>query len=132
MGAKEKAAALHADGFNCAQSVLGALGDYTGLDEKTALAIAGGFGGGVCCGELCGAVSGAVMALGLVRPHATAGDAESRAAVRRLTGEFTKNFRETFGCLRCIDLKRAGQPCPRLIEYAAGQAETMISAINKE
>ena len=129
MGAKEKAAVLHANGFNCAQSVLGALGDYTSLDEKTALAIAGGFGGGACCGELCGAISGAVMALGLVKPHATAGDAESRGAVRRLTGEFIKNFRENFGCLRCIDLKRAGQPCPCLIEYAAEQAETMINAL---
>ena len=64
MGAKEKALALHAQGFNCAQCVLSALGDYTGMDEKTALAISAGFGGGVRCGEICGAVSGAVMALG--------------------------------------------------------------------
>ena len=55
MGAKEKATALHMRGFNCAQSVLGALGEYTGLDEATALSVACGFGGGVSCGEICGA-----------------------------------------------------------------------------
>ena len=37
----------HDNGFNCAQSVFAAFGDITGIDEKTALKIAGGFGGGV-------------------------------------------------------------------------------------
>ena len=38
MSMEEKAAQYHAKGFNCAQSVLAACGEYTGLDEKTALA----------------------------------------------------------------------------------------------
>ena len=126
MGANEKATALHESGFNCAQSVLGALGVYTGLDEKTALSIAGGFGGGVSCGEICGAASGAVMALGLVNPYDNAGDAASRARVRKLSAEFNRKFRENFGCIRCIDLKRNGKPCPELISFAAELAETMI------
>ena len=79
MGAKEKALALHSQGFNCAQAVLGALGDYTGLDEKTALALTAGFGGGVRCGEICGAASGAVMALGLHYPWNDPEDAAGRA-----------------------------------------------------
>ena len=47
MDIREKAEKLHKSGFNCAQSVLGACGEYTGLDENTALAVSAGFGGGV-------------------------------------------------------------------------------------
>jgi C_GCAxxG_C_C family probable redox protein len=126
MGAKEKALALHDQGFNCAQSVVAALGEYTGLDEKTALAVSGGFGGGVRCGEICGACSGAVMALGLVHPHTSGEDAESRARIGRLAGAFTRQFAADQGCLRCVDLKRAGRPCDDLIAYAAEAAETIL------
>ena len=45
MGAKEKALALHDRGFNCAQSVLGALAGYTDLEETALLAAAGGSAG---------------------------------------------------------------------------------------
>ena len=124
MGAKEKATALHEQGFNCAQSVLGALGSYTGLDEQAALSIAGGFGGGVSCGEICGAVSGAVMAMGMAHPCS---DPASRQLVRRQAAEFARTFRGNFGCIRCVDLKRNGQPCPVLIEYAAELAEKTLS-----
>lgn len=126
MGAKEKATALHESGFNCAQSVLGALGGYTGLDETTALSIAGGFGGGVGCGEICGAAAGAAMALGLMNPISCAEDAEARTKARRQAAEFNRKFRENFGCIRCIDLKRNGKPCAELIEFAAELAENTI------
>ena len=43
----EKAVNNFKSGYNCAQSVFAAFGDITGIDEKTALEIAGGFGGGV-------------------------------------------------------------------------------------
>ena len=67
MDIKEKAEKLHKSGFNCAQSVLGACGEYTGLDDNTALAVSAGFGGGVRSGEICGAISGAVMAIGMAQ-----------------------------------------------------------------
>ena len=127
MGAKEKALALHAQGFNCAQAVLGALGEYTGLDEKTALALAAGFGGGVRCGEICGAVSGAVMAMGLSFPWNDPEDAAARAKITKLTMAFTKAFSEAHGCIRCFDLKRAGgHPCGELIAWCAEHAEEVI------
>ena len=126
MGAKEKATALHECGFNCAQSVLRALGEYTKLDENTALAVACGFGGGVSCGEICGAAAGAIMALGLVFLQNNPQDASVRARVRKLSSDFNKQFRENFGCIRCLDLKRNGQSCAALIEYAAEAAEKMI------
>ncbi len=126
MGAKEKATVLHENGFNCAQSVLGALGDYTGLDAQTALAVSGGFGGGVCCGEICGAVSGAVMALGLVSPHTDGQDVAARAAIRRSAAEFDRAFKDRFGHIRCADLKSSGIPCGELIAFAAELAEQKI------
>ncbi len=126
MGAKEKAAALHESGFNCAQSVLGALAGYTDREEKALLAVAGGFGGGVSCGEICGAASGAVMAFGLVFAGEDPADPERKRKVRQLTAEFNRRFRENFGCIRCQDLKRSGHPCPELIDWAAETAERII------
>ena len=61
----EKAFALHAEGYNCAQAVIGAYADIIGIGEQEAFSIGAGFGGGAGTGELCGAVSGAVMVLGL-------------------------------------------------------------------
>ena len=126
MGAKEKAAVLHASGFNCAQSVLGALGEYTSLEEKTALALAGGFGGGARCGELCGAVSGGILALGQAFPYTDGKDAAARAKINKMTGELTGAFKEQFGCLRCVDLKCSGHPCAELIAFSAGKTEELI------
>lgn len=62
----QRALDYHKSGYNCAQSVFAACCEYTGMDEKTALAISAGFGGGARSGELCGAVTGAIMAEGLV------------------------------------------------------------------
>ena len=70
----------HQDGFNCAQSVVGAFQDLLGMDEKQAMAMAGGFGGGVggSHAELCGAVSGGVLVLGLLTPHTDSADKEGK------------------------------------------------------
>ncbi len=126
MGAKEKARALHESGFNCAQSVLCALSQYTDLDEETSLSLTGGFGGGVSCGEICGAAAGAVMALGLALPYDPENASSSRSKIRRLAADFNRSFSEHFGCIRCIDLKRNGKPCADLIDYAAELAEKII------
>ena len=69
MSIQESAIAYHDNGFNCAQSVLAALQEETGLDESTAKRVAAGFGGGVRCGEICGSITGAVMAFGRAADH---------------------------------------------------------------
>lgn len=125
MDIQEKAAKLHETGFNCAQSVLGACGEYTGLDENTALAVSAGFGGGVRSGEICGAISGAVMAIGMAQQKDPA-DVETKAKTAAQTKELIKAFREKYGCVRCLELKQAGISCAELIEYAAQLAEEMI------
>lgn len=63
----EQAAENFLSGCNCAQSVLLAFSDETGLDDATAMRIASGFGGGMArMREVCGAVSGMFMAAGLI------------------------------------------------------------------
>lgn len=125
MDIREKAEKLHKSGFNCAQSVLGACGEYTGLDENTALAVSAGFGGGVRSGEICGAISGAVMAIGMAQQKDPA-DAETKAKIAAQTKELVKAFREKYGCVRCFELKQAGVSCAELIAYGAQKAEEII------
>lgn len=129
MSAKEESIRLHDCGFNCAQSVLGALEDYTGLDRKTALAVSGGFGGGVRCGEICGALSGAVMALGMKAPYVDGEDAQARSRIAKLTMAMTRDFARQFGCVRCQDLKMNRIPCDELIAWAAENAETKLKEL---
>lgn len=125
VGIGEEAVALHGNGMNCAQCVLRACGKYTGLDEDTATAVAAGFGGGVRCGEICGAISGAVMAVGL------ASGSENSMRVGALSKACSAAFREKYGVVRCLDLKRAGIPCDDLIKFGAETAEKLILE-NKE
>ena len=124
MTVNEKAIALHGEGCNCAQSVLASLEVYTNLPFETAKRIAEGFGGGVRCGEICGAISGAVMAIGTAAKQNMNGG--GMANVASLTKKTTGAFREKFGSVRCLDLKRAGVPCDELIAFGAETAEKLI------
>lgn len=63
----ERAAELFGKGFNCSQAVFAAFCDKFGMDEKTALKVASGLGGGVGrMREVCGAMCGAAMVAGMV------------------------------------------------------------------
>lgn len=124
MSIKEKAVELHGRGFNCAQSVLMACEEYTGMDEALAAAIASSFGGGMRCGEACGAVSGALMAIGLCCP--VYGDAAAKALNTKITEGFTSEFKSRFNNIRCADLKRDGISCDEFIAAAAELAEKTI------
>ena len=121
MDKKEKATEIHSMGYNCAQSVLLAMTDRTGMTEETSAAVAAGFGGGAGCRELCGALSGAFMATGTVL------GAERRGKIMALDREITDAFREKFGAVRCAELKAAGISCDELIGFAAEQTEQILS-----
>ena len=127
MGIGEEAVRLHAEGFNCAQCVLASCGKYTGLEKETALAVAGGFGGGLRCGEICGAISGAVMAVGAAEPFTDGSDGESKTRIAADTKKCTSAFREKYGLVRCLELKRAGISCDELIAFGAETAERIIN-----
>lgn len=100
----------HKEGYNCAQSVVAAFLDKLDLTKDQAMAMAGGFGGGVggSHAEMCGAVSGAVLVLSLLTPHTEADDREGKKQVYAIAKEFHQRYAEAFGGLtRCGDLLKA-------------------------
>ena len=80
-------------GYGCAQAVLLAFEDVTGLDRTVAASMASSFGGGMGrMREVCGAFSGAILVLGLVSgysdPQDVAGKSRHYARVRELAARF--------------------------------------------
>lgn len=130
MDIAKKALEYHNGGYNCAQSVLAACGAYTGLDEKTSLALSAGFGGGARSGELCGAVSGAVMACGLVFPFAAASDAQAKQRIAEIAKDCVSFARERYGAVRCAELK-GNISCEEIICLMAQKAEEIINKTEK-
>ena len=122
MSVKDTALEYHLNGYNCAQSVLAACRDYYDIDEKTALAISAGFGGGVRSGE----ISGAVMAAGLACPFNDAQDTEAKKKIATIASKSVDIVRDKYGCVRCIDLKKNGVSCPEIIGFMAETAEKII------
>jgi len=90
-------------GLNCCQTVFSLFAPELGLDEKTALKIASGFGAGMACAETCGAVTGAYMVIGLKHGHFTP-DPEKKAHTKELIKKFNEKFRAEHGSLICKEL----------------------------
>lgn len=131
MNYSEKATELHGEGYNCAQSVLGACCGDCGIDERTALALGTGFGRGLDCGELCGAVSGSVMAISAAINGADPGDNESTARAKAARDEFLDEIKSRYGAITCRELKAPGSavPCGTII---AGCADLTGKIINNK
>ena len=136
---------LFLKGYNCAQSVLMAFGDITGLDDDTAAKLASSFGGGIGrMREVCGAVSGAAMVLGLVKGCSDPDDREAKKAHYALVRGFADRFRELNGSIICRELLSGVQttpggdpetrtaeyykkrPCPDLVSQAAEILDNML------
>lgn len=123
----ENSKKIHAQKFNCAQSVLCSLSGYTGLDDATSKAVSAGFGGGLRCGEACGAITGAVMALGLATVKDGKGSKDSPIADK--TRKFIEEFTAKFDTVRCEDLLEAAgghEQCDDFISYCAQLAAAII------
>ena len=104
MTRKEKAEELFHSGYNCSQSVIGALADDLGLDFKTAVKLSEGFGGGFGRMRLtCGAISGMVMAIGMLMSN---GDPEedTRKEVYAKVHKLCDLFKDKNGSIVCADL----------------------------
>jgi C_GCAxxG_C_C family probable redox protein len=89
--------------FNCAQTVFSIFASDIGIDEKIALKIASGFGGGMACAETCGAVTGSYMVIGMKYGHSTSDPAE-KAKTKNLIKEFNSEFIKVHGSLICKNL----------------------------
>lgn len=131
MNRGERALSYHDRGYNCAQSVLAAFGDVTGLPEKEAMAVAAGFGRGVSGGtELCGALGGAIMAVGLVDFHEDRDPAQEKKRIYDAVSQLEKKFQDKFGALRCNALLSAApgpdRPCGGIITAAVELVEAYL------
>ncbi len=105
---KAAAADFHAQGFNCAQSVICAVAPELGLDAHTVFALAEGFGAGMGgMSETCGAITGGVMALGQV--SSSGFDAPgSKGATYLMARAYCDAFRAKNGSTICRELKGLG------------------------
>lgn len=86
-------------GLNCAQAVLCAYADIAGIDEETAIRLAGPFGAGMGNMEgTCGAIVGAGLVLGLA----------SKGPSTRQMRQIMNKFQERNGATQCKMLKGVG------------------------
>ena len=119
-----KAAELFLGGYNCAQAVMVAFCDVTGLEEDFAARMASSFGGGMGrMREVCGAVSGMLMVLGLLYGYDTPGDDASKKAQYTTVQALSAKFREQVGSIVCREILKNPpsdpNPSPRTAEYYA-------------
>ena len=116
------AAELFEKGYNCAQAVVVAFCDKTGLEEKAAAAMASSFGGGMGrLREVCGAVSGMFLVAGILYGYDTPGDDVSKKAHYQRLQEMAAAFRQEAGSIICREILKNPPsdptPTPRSPEF---------------
>ena len=120
----ERAAELFLQGYNCAQAVVVAFCDVTGLEPDFSAKMASSFGGGMGrMREVCGAVSGMLMVAGLVYGYDTPGDDVSKKKHYTLVQELAGRFRQEIGSIVCREILKNPpsdpNPTPRTAEFYA-------------
>jgi len=94
-------------GYNCAQAVLDAFRNETGLDEDLALKIATGLGAGMGRKqEVCGAVTGGILVLGLRHGRGSRDDQAVAGATYARVRELMDRFAAKHGTCLCRELLR--------------------------
>ena len=118
-----KAAELFLSGSNCAQAVVVAFCDVTGLDEEFAAKLSASFGGGMGrMREVCGAVSGMLMVAGLLYGYTDPGEKDvNKKEHYKLVQELAGRFREEIGSIVCREILKNPptdpNPTPRTAEF---------------
>ncbi|MPM81028.1 hypothetical protein SDC9_128079 [bioreactor metagenome] len=112
------------EGYNCAQAVLLAFCEETGLTHDQAALLASTFGGGMGrMREVCGAVSAMFMVEGLVNGYSDSKAKEEKAAVYARVRMLADRFREKNHSIICRELLidtetiPGGEPEARTKEY---------------
>ncbi len=101
----DKAKELFLSGANCAQAVLCAFTDETGLDTETSMKIASGFGGGMArMREVCGAVSGMFMAYDLIKGSSSFTDKDAKDAQYKKLQALAEEFKKETSSIICKEL----------------------------
>ena len=111
----ELAAQLFLGGCNCAQAVVVAFCDVTGLEKDFAARLSCSFGGGMGrMREVCGAVSGMLMVLGVLYGYDDPGEKDrAKKAHYALVQELAGKFRERNGSIICREILKNTPSPPR-------------------
>ena len=117
-----KAAELFLQGYNCAQSMMVAYCDLTGLTPQYAAKLSSSFGGGMGrMREVCGAVSGMLMVAGLLYGYDTPGDDTVKKEHYALVQKLAADFRAEAGSIVCREILKNPpsdpNPTPRTAEF---------------
>ena len=127
----EKAFEYHDKGYNCAQAVMCAFADQTGVDAELLYKLSEGMGAGMGNRKnTCGALSGAIMLCGLMN---SSGNVENstKASTYDTAGIMVNEFEKRCNALTCTDIKglNTGTPtvsCSECIKYAVEIAEEYL------
>jgi len=126
MDHRELAAELFLSDCNCAQAVLEAFSDVTGLEKSLAAKLASSFGGGMGrMREVCGAVSTMVLLAGLLYADTDIPTHERKQAHYARVQELAHRFQSAHGSYLCRDLLAGvettpgGAPEARTAQYYA-------------
>ena len=136
MNHSEKAAELFYNGYNCAQAIMVAFADVTGLEEKYAAKMISSFGGGMGrLREVCGAVSGMFAVAGILYGYDDPTDDDAKHRHYELVQELAAKFKAEAGSIVCREILKnppndpapsprtaqyyAERPCARLVYLAA-------------
>ncbi len=132
-----EAAELFLSGRNCAQAIVVAFCDVTGLEPDFAARMSSSFGGGMGrMREVCGAVSGMLMVAGLLYGYDENGEGDChKKAHYALVQELSRQFREENGSIVCREILKnppsdpnptprtaafyAKRPCAKMVMCAA-------------
>ena len=123
MDHRELAAELFLSGSNCAQAVVVAFCDVTGLEPSFAAKLASSFGGGMGrMREVCGAVSGMLMVAGLLYGYDDPGEHDAKKKAHyQLVQSLAGQFREEIGSIVCREILKNPptdpNPTPRTAEF---------------
>ena len=124
MDKQEYAVSLKHGGCNCAQAVLCAFAEETGLSEEVLMRLGAGFGVGMGCMEAtCGALVAAQMLMGLKE--------YAGRPVLRIARELHQAFTAACGASLCKDLKGRDtgvvlSDCDDCVRCAAGLIESRM------
>lgn len=107
----DRAKELFRQGYNCAQAVVLAFSDMTGLDEKTSAMLASGFGGGMGrMREVCGAVSGMFIVYNMLNGYSDPADNEGKMRNYADIQKLAADFKAENGSIICKELLGLSKP----------------------
>ena len=124
MNHAEKARDLFREGYNCAQSVVGAFHEEMGLSLSEATRLASSFGGGMGgLRETCGAVTGMFLVAGMLMGYDDPADYDGKRLIMPVSASWLSSFARSMtrwsvgNCCDPLPEKLQKDPQPRTEQY---------------